>query len=91
MTVPTPLPLRWVRSTVDITGRFVIVRIPKPRRWLLWDLSLLGVPANDPLGYRVGTYDTMWEARQAADFRAASIDASPPYSNMAVATGILPP
>lgn len=59
----TPEVLHWNKAEVDDTGRFMIVRVLKPRKWILYDNSYLTIAVNLLTAPRIGAFDTRREAR----------------------------
>lgn len=80
--VPTPIILHYNKAEMDDTGRFLIVRVLKPRKWILFDNNFLSIDVNTPQAPRIAAFNTRREARAFAEqCRSVKPDYAPLFIN----------
>jgi hypothetical protein len=88
---PTPSLLHWNKAQMDDTGRFLIVRNLRPRKWILYDMNFLSIDINTPQAPRIAVFQTRREALAfIANLVAVRPNYAPVFINTPISATLLP-
>jgi len=89
--IPSPINPHWNKAQMDDTGRWLIVRVLKPRKWILFDFNYQSIIVNSVLGARIGVFNTRREAMAfVANTRAVKPLFEPLFINVAINDVLIP-